>query len=189
MINDACGGCSVPGTRRGLLRQQNMLRGCGCGIPMGGHHAVLALRRTATSSSGYDSFYSRRCYMLRSIRDVPQAAPVANPPSNVANDDREQPEYEKNNGLENSQPRQSTLCTTDEQRRWTWKRELERVSSMCKRVFLHTSVIAIYLYSWMLLGKYELRYDKDHIFTMLIRYTLRQVHPAERLWACDVVVS
>ncbi|XP_032691579.1 uncharacterized protein LOC116854101 [Odontomachus brunneus] len=117
MINDACGGCSVPGTRRGLLRQQNMLRGCGCGIPMNGHHAVLALRRTATSSSGYDSFYSRRCYMLRSIRDVPQAAPVANPPANVADGNREQPEYEKNNGLENSQPRQSTLCTTDEQRR------------------------------------------------------------------------
>lgn len=127
MIDDACGGCGLPGigggARRGLLRQRRML--AGCGIPMGGgQHAVLALRRTATSSSGYDSFYSRhsphrRCYMLRSIRDVPQApndAPPADGDREVTNQQQQQQDYDPNNGLESSQPRPSTLCTTDGRR-------------------------------------------------------------------------
>ncbi|XP_011253964.1 neuropeptide FF receptor 1 isoform X1 [Camponotus floridanus] len=124
MIDDGCGGCSVPavngGARRGLLHQRRMLPGCGCGIPVrGNRNAVLALRRTATSSSGYDTFYSRHsphlhCYMLRSIRDVPRAQ--ANPPENSDARRDQQQEYDKNNGLETSQPRPSTLCTTDERR-------------------------------------------------------------------------
>lgn len=124
MIDDGCGGCSVPavngGARRGLLHQRRMLPGCGCGIPTrGNRNAVLALRRTATSSSGYDTFYSRHsphlhCYMLRSIRDVPRAQ--ANPPENSDARRNQQQEYNKNNGLETSQPRPSTLCTTDERR-------------------------------------------------------------------------
>lgn len=124
MIDDGCGGCSVPavngGARRGLLHQRRMLPGCGCGIPMrGNRNPVLALRRTATSSSGYDTFYSRHsphlhCYMLRSIRDVPRAQ--ANPPENSDARRNQQQEYDKNNGLETSQPRPSTLCTTDERR-------------------------------------------------------------------------
>lgn len=121
MIDDACGGCGLPGigrgARRGLLRQQRML--AGCGIPMGdGQHAVLALRRTATSSSGYDSFYSRhsphrRCYMLRSIRDAARPRPNDAPPADNDQEAENQQQHEVNNGLETSQPQPSTLCTTD----------------------------------------------------------------------------
>ncbi|RLU16307.1 hypothetical protein DMN91_012067 [Ooceraea biroi] len=125
IIDDACGGgCDLPGigggARRGLLRQRRML--AGCGIPMGGgQHAVLALRRTATSSSGYDSFYSRhsphrRCYMLRSIRNAPRP-PNDAPASDENREGRNQQQQESNNdGLESSQPRPSTLCTTDGRR-------------------------------------------------------------------------
>ncbi|XP_029159817.1 uncharacterized protein LOC114931837 [Nylanderia fulva] len=122
MIDD-CGGCSVPvvndGARRGLLHQRRMLPGCGCGNPVrGNRNAVLALRRTATSSSGYDTFYSRHsphlhCYMLRSIRDAPRAQ--VDPPENSKRNQHPQ-KYDENNGLETSQPRPSTLCTTDERR-------------------------------------------------------------------------
>lgn len=142
MINDACGGCNVPDiiaggvARRGLLRQRKMLPGCGCGISIGGvgdggggasnghhhhhHHAVLALRRTGSTTSGYDSSYTRHsphrnCYMLRSIRDVPRAAPLNTPPTNDNVRGDSQSAYGKNNGLETSQPRGNTMCTTDEQ--------------------------------------------------------------------------
>ncbi|XP_029675448.1 QRFP-like peptide receptor isoform X2 [Formica exsecta] len=126
IIDDGCGGCSVPavngGARRNLSHQRRMLPGCGCGIPMrGNRNAILALRRTATSSSGYDTFYSRHsphlhCYMLRSIRDVPQAQ-ANNPPENSdARRNQARQEYHKNNGLDSSQPQPSTLCTTDGRR-------------------------------------------------------------------------
>ncbi|CAK9830317.1 RYamide receptor [Anthophora retusa] len=115
VIDDVCAGCSAGGTmRRGLLRKRRMLPGCGCGLPISGHHAVLAVRRTATSSSGYDSFYSRhsphrRCYMLRSLRGRPH-----NGMEQVQNAKKNQETcYEKN---ETSQPRANTLVTTDEQR-------------------------------------------------------------------------
>ncbi|KAL6422094.1 hypothetical protein ACFW04_010864 [Cataglyphis niger] len=125
IIDDGCVGCSVPavngGARRNLSHQRRMLPGCGCGIPMrGNRNAILALRRTATSSSGYDTFYSRHsphlhCYMLRSIRDVPQAQ-ANNPPENSDVRRDQQQKYDKNNGLESSQPQPSTLCTTDGRR-------------------------------------------------------------------------
>lgn len=133
MIDDGCVGCSVPAfngsARRNLSHQRRMLPGCGCGIPMrGNRNAILALRRTATSSSGYDTFYSRHsphlhCYMLRSIRDVPQAQ-ANNPPENSGVRRDQQQKYDKNNGLESSQPQPSTLCTTDGRRPcpWTWRR-------------------------------------------------------------------
>ncbi|XP_017766319.1 PREDICTED: orexin receptor type 1-like [Eufriesea mexicana] len=78
VIDDACVGCNASSSiRRELLRKRGTLSGCGCGLPIGGHHAVLALRRTTTYSTGYDSYYSRhsphrRCYMLRSLRSRPQ---------------------------------------------------------------------------------------------------------------------
>lgn len=117
VIDDVCAGCSANSTtRRGLLRNQRMLSGCGCRLPINGHHAVLALRRTATTSSGgYDSFYSRHsphrhCYMLRSLRGRQQTA-------------MEQMQINKNQETcykksEATQPRVNTLVTTDEQR-WT----------------------------------------------------------------------
>ncbi|CAK9821030.1 Orexin receptor type 2 [Anthophora plagiata] len=116
VIDDVCPGCSAGGTmRRGLLRKRRMLHGCGCGLPISsGHHAVLAVRRTATSSSGYDSFYNRhsphrRCYMLRSLRGRQHTAM-----EQVQNVKKNQETcYEKN---ESSQPRANTLVTTDEQR-------------------------------------------------------------------------
>lgn len=76
VIDDACPGCSTGnGSIKGLLRKRRMLTGCGFGLPVGGHPAVVTLRRTATTSSGYDSFYSKHsthkhCYMLRSIRET-----------------------------------------------------------------------------------------------------------------------
>ncbi|KAK9309624.1 hypothetical protein QLX08_000837 [Tetragonisca angustula] len=115
VIDDVCAGCSANSTmRRGLLRNQRMLSGCGCGLPINGHHAVLALRRTATTSSGgYDSFYSRHsphrhCYMLRSLRGRQQTT-------------MEQMQINKNQETcceknEATQPHVNTLVTTDEQR-------------------------------------------------------------------------
>ncbi|KAG7213619.1 hypothetical protein KM043_002870 [Ampulex compressa] len=120
MIDEVCAVCNVPGIdggpRRGLLRQRKMLPGCGCGLPIGGHHTVLALRRTATSSSGYDSFYSRhsphrRCYMLRSLRGRPQTPP--NPEREVAKGER-QADYGKKKEDEPGQARAHTLVTTDD---------------------------------------------------------------------------
>ncbi|XP_043263422.1 QRFP-like peptide receptor isoform X1 [Colletes gigas] len=118
VIDDVCAGCSTGGgsMRRGLLRKRKMLPGCGCGLAIGGHHTILAVRRTATSSSGYDSFYSkhsphRRCYMLRSLREKQQTA--AGKPGNAGK--QQETCYEKNDH-EVSQPRANTLVTTDEQR-------------------------------------------------------------------------
>ncbi|XP_012135020.1 gustatory receptor 10 isoform X2 [Megachile rotundata] len=116
VIDDMCAGCNAGGTmRRGLLRKRRMLPGCGCGLPIGGHHAVLTVKRTATSSSGYDSFYSRhsphrRCYMLQSIRKKPHV-----PVDQAQNaNKRQETSYQKN--VTTSQPRVNTLVTTDEQR-------------------------------------------------------------------------
>lgn len=118
VIDDMCAGCSAGGgsMRRGLVRKRGMLPGCGCGLQIGGHHAVLALRRTATSSSGYDSFYSRhsphrRCYMLRSLREGPQAA--INQPPKAA---KHQETRSEENDHEAKQPHVDTVVTTDEQR-------------------------------------------------------------------------
>lgn len=126
IIDDGCGGCSVPavngGARRNLSYQRRMVSGCGCGIPMrGNRNTILALKRIATSSNGYDTSYSRHsphlhCYMLKSIRDVPQAQ-ANNPPENSdARRNQARQEYHKNNGLDSSQPQPSTLCTTDGRR-------------------------------------------------------------------------
>ncbi|XP_015436944.1 PREDICTED: orexin receptor type 1-like [Dufourea novaeangliae] len=120
VIDDVCAGCSTAGgsVRRGLLRKRRMSTGCGCGLPIGaGHHAVLALRRTATSSSGYESVYSkhslhRRCYMLRSLRGRPQT-PIERVPSTVKRNQKTC--YEKNDP-EAGQPRVNILVTTDDQR-------------------------------------------------------------------------
>ncbi|CAL7934316.1 unnamed protein product [Xylocopa violacea] len=114
VVDDVCAGCSTGGTmKRGLLRKRRMLPGCGCGLPIGGHHAVLALRRTNTTSSGYDSFYSRhsphrRCYMLRSLSGRPQT--TVEQVKNV--NKTQETNYEKN---ETDPPRVNTLVTTDEQ--------------------------------------------------------------------------
>ncbi|XP_043666307.1 orexin receptor type 1-like isoform X1 [Vespula pensylvanica] len=105
----ACGGCSTVGeARRGFLRQRKMLPVC-C-IPMGGHE-------TATSSSGYNSFYSkqsphRRCYMLRSIRGTPQMQ-IEPKPVDVTRDRHQS--YDKNDP-DASQPRQCTVVTMDDRR-------------------------------------------------------------------------
>lgn len=77
VIDDMCAGSASGTIRRSLLRKRKMLPGCGCGLPIGGHHAVLTLRRTTTTSC--DSFYTRhsphrRCYMLRSLRGRPDTA-------------------------------------------------------------------------------------------------------------------
>ncbi|XP_054003758.1 orexin receptor type 2-like isoform X2 [Hylaeus anthracinus] len=118
VIDDVCAGCSTGGgsMRRGLLRKRRMLPSCGCGLPIGGHHAVLALKRTTTSSSGYDSFYSRhsphrRCYMLRSLRMKPST--LVGQPAKAGT--QQETCYEKNEH-EGSQPRGNTTVTTDEQR-------------------------------------------------------------------------
>ncbi|XP_012225818.1 RYamide receptor-like [Linepithema humile] len=92
--------CSVRGTRRGLLHQRRMVPGCNCGIPVDGRHTFLELRRTATSSSSYDSYCSRHsphrhCYMLRSIRDVPHIR--ANPPENDVRKNQQQKQNNKKN--------------------------------------------------------------------------------------------
>ncbi|XP_015602063.1 orexin receptor type 1 isoform X2 [Cephus cinctus] len=66
-----CGGCSGGPRVLGPIP----------GVPTPGEaHGVLALQRTATSSSGYDSFYSRhsphrRCYMLKAL-PLAQQSPV-----------------------------------------------------------------------------------------------------------------
>ncbi|XP_053979650.1 RYamide receptor-like [Hylaeus volcanicus] len=118
VIDDVCAGCSTGGgsMRRGLLRKRRMLPSCGCGLPINGHHAVLALKRTTTSSSGYDSFYSRhsphrRCYMLRSLRMKPST--LVGQPAKAGT--QQETCYEKNEH-EGSQPRGNTTVTTDEQR-------------------------------------------------------------------------
>ncbi|XP_076226566.1 QRFP-like peptide receptor isoform X1 [Nomia melanderi] len=118
VIDDVCAGCSTGGgsMKRGLLRKRRMLAGCGCGLPIGGHHAVVALRRTVTLSSGYDSFYSkhsphRLCYMLRSLRGKPQMAIEP-----AANADRHKETCYERNDPEASQPQTNTVVTTDEQR-------------------------------------------------------------------------
>ncbi|XP_076296410.1 RYamide receptor-like [Lasioglossum baleicum] len=79
VIEDACAGCSTgrDGSIRGLLRKRIKMSGCGCGLPIGGDPGVLTVRRTATTSSGYDSFYTKHsihkhCYMLRSLRGRPR---------------------------------------------------------------------------------------------------------------------
>lgn len=77
VIDDMCAGSASGTIRRSLLRKRKMLPGCGCGLPIGGHRAVLTLRRTTTTSC--DSFYTRhsphrRCYMLRSLRGRPDTA-------------------------------------------------------------------------------------------------------------------
>ncbi|KOX68387.1 Orexin receptor type 2 [Melipona quadrifasciata] len=114
VIDDVCAGCSANSTmRRGLLRNQRMLSGCGCGLPINGHHAVLALRRTATTSSGgYDSFYSRhsphrRCYMLRSLRGRQQTEM-----EQMQINKNQETCYKKN---EATQSHVNTLVITDEQ--------------------------------------------------------------------------
>lgn len=118
VIDDVCAGCSTVGgsMRRSLLLKRRMLPNCGCGLPVGGHRAVLALKRTATSSSGYDSFYSRhsphrRCYMLRSLKGRQQTGP-----GQAANAAKQQETRYEKNEHEASQPRTNTLVTTDEQR-------------------------------------------------------------------------
>ncbi|XP_029048023.2 neuropeptide FF receptor 1-like [Osmia bicornis bicornis] len=116
VIDDVCAGCSAGGNvRRGLLRKRRMLPGCGCGLPIGPHHSVLAVKRTATTSSGYDSFYSRhsphrRCYMLRSLRGRPQT------PTGQAQNANKRQETCSEKNVTISQPRVNTLVTTDEQR-------------------------------------------------------------------------
>ncbi|XP_078036416.1 RYamide receptor-like [Augochlora pura] len=116
VMDDVCAGCSTgDGSMRGLLRRRRMLAGCRCGLPIGGHLAVLALRRTATTSSGYDSFYSRhsthkRCYMLRSLRERAQISI-----DQVANADKCQENCNEKNDPETSQPQISTLITMNEQ--------------------------------------------------------------------------
>ncbi|XP_031773057.1 pyroglutamylated RF-amide peptide receptor-like [Apis florea] len=75
VIDDMCAGSASGTIRRSLLRKRKMLPG----LPIGGHHAVLTLRRTTTTSC--DSFYTRhsphrRCYMLRSLRGRPDTAVV-----------------------------------------------------------------------------------------------------------------
>ncbi|XP_024222587.1 orexin receptor type 1-like isoform X1 [Bombus impatiens] len=114
VIDDMCAGCSASSTiRRGLLRKRRMLPGCRCGLPINGHHAVLALRRTATTSSGYDSYLSRhsphrRCYMLRSLRGRPQMGM-----EQVQVNKTQETCYKKN---EANQPQINIFITTDEQR-------------------------------------------------------------------------
>ncbi|XP_033329773.1 RYamide receptor [Megalopta genalis] len=116
VMDDVCAGCSAgDGSMRGLLRKRRMLAGCRCGLPIGGHHAVLALRRTATTSSGYDSFYSRhsthkRCYMLRSLRERPQIST-----NQVANADKRRQTCNQRDDPKTSQLRISKLTTTNEQ--------------------------------------------------------------------------
>lgn len=113
VIDDMCAGCSASSTiRHGLFRKRRMLPGCRCGLPINGHHAVFALRRTATTSNGYDSYHSRhsphrRCYMLRSLRERPQTR-------------MEQVQVNKTQEIcckknEASQPHMNILITTDEQ--------------------------------------------------------------------------
>ncbi|XP_076239430.1 orexin/Hypocretin receptor type 1-like [Calliopsis andreniformis] len=114
VIDDVCAGCSTGGgsLRRGLLRKREMLSGCDCGLPIGGNHAVMALRRTATLSSGYDSFYSRhsphrRCYMLKSLRRGTQT--VVDQPSSTSKN-----RMESEHGVDRQHT--STQLTMDEPR-------------------------------------------------------------------------
>ncbi|KAK1131856.1 hypothetical protein K0M31_016006, partial [Melipona bicolor] len=110
VIDDVCARCSANSTmRRRLLRNQRMLSGYGYGLPINDHHAVLALRRTATTSSGvYDSFYSRRCYMLRKLQGRLQTAM-----EQMQINKNQETCYKKN---ETTQPHVITLVITDEER-------------------------------------------------------------------------
>lgn len=110
VIDDMCAGCSTGAgsMRRVLLRKRGTLREYE--VPIDGHQAFLDLRRTATWSSGYDSFYSRhsphrRCYMLKSLRGGAQTV-------------IDQPNVTKNprDGDHGNEQRTSTLVTMDEPR-------------------------------------------------------------------------
>ncbi|XP_076659816.1 QRFP-like peptide receptor [Halictus rubicundus] len=115
VIDDACAGCSTgDGSIKGLLRKRRMLTGCGCGLAVRGHPAVVTLRRTATTSSGYDSFYSKHsnhkhCYMLRSLRERPQISV-----EQVANADKHRESCNEKKDPVPSQPHISTPTANEQ---------------------------------------------------------------------------